>query len=371
MNRILLLTLVALVLAFATVGLAAADGGPHGGYTATTDACAGCHRAHTAQAPKLLTVAEQDLCMSCHGNTGNGADTNVLDGVYVERDGVTEAPAEGVGGRGLKGGGFENTLMNTAMIGGTAPGATGTSSAHHYDGSEGIIWGSGITSTTPISGATISLSCTNCHDPHGNGNYRILRPIPLESGVTDLVTVAEETDKNYTIESISGFYFGEGYEQARAVGFAIVPIRQEYQDISDWCTQCHTRYLADLDSGNTDSGDAIFKYRHMAGSDSYADDTGFSGCSKCHSGGVPIITYNPDYWNHNVECMTCHVAHGTSALMVQSGEQTDYAGRVEWPGDPLFSGPGDDSRSSLLRTDGRGVCQGCHNKPGETFDPFE
>ena len=66
MNRILLLTLVALVLAFATVGLASADGGPHGGYTATSDACAGCHRAHTAVAPKLLVDTGLSLCQSCH-----------------------------------------------------------------------------------------------------------------------------------------------------------------------------------------------------------------------------------------------------------------------------------------------------------------
>src|SRR5512145_3298703 len=67
MRRYLILAIAALILG---VGLpreprvASADAGPHGGgYTATTDACAGCHRAHTAQAPDLLMDTTQALCL--------------------------------------------------------------------------------------------------------------------------------------------------------------------------------------------------------------------------------------------------------------------------------------------------------------------
>ena len=81
------LVLVAFLLII-TVGLASANGGPHGGYTATTDACAGCHRAHTAVGPSLVVASSTYvLCTNCHGSAGLGANTNVDDGLYtVTRD---------------------------------------------------------------------------------------------------------------------------------------------------------------------------------------------------------------------------------------------------------------------------------------------
>ena len=60
MKRLVVAAVAAVVLVLLVSGLAFADGGPHGGYTATTDACAGCHRAHTAAAAKLLIDTEAD-----------------------------------------------------------------------------------------------------------------------------------------------------------------------------------------------------------------------------------------------------------------------------------------------------------------------
>jgi predicted CXXCH cytochrome family protein len=61
-----------LILIFLQSGMALADNGPHGSYTGTTDACAGCHRAHTAQNPYILIAPAQDnaLCFTCHNGTG-------------------------------------------------------------------------------------------------------------------------------------------------------------------------------------------------------------------------------------------------------------------------------------------------------------
>jgi len=364
MKRIVVLMFVALVLTFATVGLASADGGPHGGYTPTTDACAGCHRAHTAQAPKLLMVPEDALCLSCHGATATGADTNVEDGVYLDRDGNTESPPEGNVNRGLKGGGFVNTHMNTDFsVSPTFP--ISVTSHHNYDGSTGTIWGNGpITGTVYPGKPNVSMSCTNCHDPHGNGNYRILKPLPVSSGSTVTVTVTDETTKSYTVSYANGQYFGVGYEAAMASGLTRDRMSQQYQDVSGWCAQCHTRYLAQYGSstpggdpppGSNPSGDPLFAYRHMAG------DRAHGPCDRCHIGspgaGVVFVTYNDKYWNHDVECMTCHVAHGTSADMTTDGP---FSGSVPWPDGS--TSPNGDARSSLLRVDGRGVCQACHNK---------
>jgi len=56
---------------------------------------------------------------------------------------------------------------------------------------------------------------------------------------------------------------------------------------------------------------------------------------------------------HEPVCQNCHVAHGSAAQM------GTYSGAVPWPDAATF--PSGDARSSLLRVDNRGVCQGCHD----------
>lgn len=279
-----------------------ADNGPHGGYTPTTDACAGCHRVHTASAGRLLLDTVPNLCYTCHGSAGTGADTNVSDGLYLERDSISETPPEGVPGQGLKGGGFVNAWMDTNRDGlsSSAPATSG----HLVDGSLGIAWGNGALDSGP--GIDMPLSCVSCHDPHGGGTYRILRPIPTGSGAGTPVAIPDEITKTYTVISATNAYIGEDY------GALASPL-------ANWCSQCHTRYMAASGSGHTDSGDSIFSYRHATA---------------------------------NVSCVRCHVAHGSSAAM------GSYSGAVHWPnGSPIPSG---DARSSLLRLDNRGVCAYCH-----------
>jgi predicted CXXCH cytochrome family protein len=66
-----------LVLSALTPRTAAADTpSPHLSSGVTTDSCAACHRAHTAQDDKLQeSVPESALCFSCHD--GTGADSNI------------------------------------------------------------------------------------------------------------------------------------------------------------------------------------------------------------------------------------------------------------------------------------------------------
>ncbi|NPA31031.1 MAG: cytochrome c3 family protein, partial [Chloroflexi bacterium] len=160
---------------------ARADNGPHGNYTPTTDACAGCHRAHTAVGSDLVVAASSTaLCLTCHGTSGTGADTDVINGVYLQRDDLDESPPEGVVNRGLKAGGFGYARMDTTWTGDASPRAV--TSSHLMDGSTGIVWGSGAINSGP--GEAIALACTSCHDPHGgaggggSATYRILRPTP-------------------------------------------------------------------------------------------------------------------------------------------------------------------------------------------------
>ena len=207
MKRLLLLGVgSALMFTMGGVGPAQADNGPHistavgAGLTATMgqaggDRCASCHRAHTAEAEMLLKAAQPSLCFSCHD--GTGAQTDVVDG-------------KGPLGAGLRGGGFTYALIDGAgakKTMGTVPGAHGlpiaseivpvlasgaaVTSKHQIDGTTaGTMWGNGaISASVAIPGKTdakgavaVTLECASCHDPHGNGNYRILKPIPNDAG---------------------------------------------------------------------------------------------------------------------------------------------------------------------------------------------
>jgi predicted CXXCH cytochrome family protein len=153
--------------------------------TLTADSCAGCHRAHTAQGSYLLAAAgEEALCLSCHD--GTGATTNVELGVQYVPTGLV---GEGTDLGALRNGGFLEARIGDPMriaypglrgkvqVGASEP---VTSSHLHVPGSPvttmGIAWGNGANGSG--AGPEVELGCTSCHNPHGNGQYRILNPLP-------------------------------------------------------------------------------------------------------------------------------------------------------------------------------------------------
>jgi predicted CXXCH cytochrome family protein len=292
-------------------GTASADAGPHiaTGSDATPDKCAGCHRIHSGENEYLLksgsTVA--DFCYLCHGNGGLGSDLAVQEGTYYG------TPAgEPYGGKpasttlGLRAGGFDMARINTTDAGfeqiGVLAAGQPVTSWHTIDGSTtGTIWGNGAINSG--AGPTFAMDCTSCHDPHGNGQYRILRPIPVGSGVSTGVTVTDEAGaKVYTTSN----YFSTG------------PVSG--LQMSSWCASCHTRYLS---SSTADSGDDIFAYRHRS--------NGTLGTA----------------------CIKCHAPHGTNA--VASGT---YSSTVGFPGGA--SGTTATDETKLLKMDNRGICLKCH-----------
>jgi predicted CXXCH cytochrome family protein len=367
-----------------------ADGGPHvsainnGSSGINADSCAGCHRTHTAQGPYLLAAeSEEALCLTCHGATGTGATTDVENGIQYTLSSVRGNAVLGA----LRGGGFLEariasgdaarlTYMRTATatsqrtkVPVLAAGEAVTSS--HLDlaagvSSTGIAWGNGAISATPDAGAALDISCGSCHNPHGNGNYRILNAIPHgdDAGpfvepttgvvVTDAALPPPGDTRNYTViqakdgtstllasqvvtyGATAGDYFHRtvpwdpqvddtvvGSSSGLTANDAPNGLASTFNtQINQWCSQCHSRYLAASGAWNTDSGDAIFKYRHTNTS--------------------------------NKPCTTCHVAHGSNADM--SGV---YSSSAEYP-------DGTTSPSSrLLKLDNRGTCVACHD-PTET-----
>ncbi len=366
---------------------ALADGGPHvaannsGSSTLTADSCAGCHRAHTAQGPSLLKASsESALCLSCHGANGTGATTNVEDGVQYNdgamppvRDNTTTIGA-------LRSGGFVYARINssdpyrTKYAAGAysfyakvsvLPGGAQVTSAHlKLDATagnkvvlQGTAWGNGVLNSG--AGPTVSISCGTCHNPHGNGMYRILQPIPTTTGLTAAAAPANVPDylvgtpaavpattRNYTViqTNVTGLKIFLASEAAainnaqagdyfhRKVtwnGTGTITDDAPNGDtanfstqITAWCSTCHTRYLETGESGATGSGDAIYKYRHAT--------TGSRACT------------------------TCHVAHGSNATMPGANSAA-----FPYPG-----GTPTNASSRLLKVANRGTCQLCHDPTG-------
>jgi predicted CXXCH cytochrome family protein len=471
-----------------------ADGGPHiasensGVSSLTTDSCAGCHRVHTAQAPMLLKVDEEDLCLSCHGAAVTGATTDVESGLqYAVDDNDTNI----IGA--LRSGGFD-----TARIGDPAMftylssrgvsknskvqvASTGSdvTSAHLPDIANltgeltqpGIAWGNGANGSG--AGPAATIGCGSCHNPHGNGAYRILNPIPAGTGISaawtipvvtygtpantyvtlsshgllngDKVivsamtgggnagttaapaTVAVVSDTSFTLAGVTGgtgtggivtrvggvkvlddvttdptvdtrnytviqtaagttgtpaasatltateaqafsatagdyFHYKVPWNGGSTVNPATTnndaPNGIAYgtsgaavfntgfnQQMTAWCSSCHTRYWAWTEPvdepGETGAaydtsrpGDGVFTYQHRT--------RGASGRA----------------------CTTCHVSHGSNAIM-DGPNSSDYL----WPDQvDLIGTPGEDgagnANSRLLKVDNRGTCVLCHDPTG-------
>jgi predicted CXXCH cytochrome family protein len=340
---------------------ALADAGPHKmGAGLTPDTCAACHRAHTGQAPYLLKEKQEQLCFTCHGSSASGSALDAKDGV-----GYSEEGHSGTAGA-LRGGGFKYALINAGEAGVekvTGPeGSHGiptveatiktlpvselqpATSSHSVNESSQTAWGSGAISATPTYGASINLTCGSCHDPHGNGNYRILRPVPTESGASTGVKIPEEpTPHVYTTTN----YWASWSEKDPEF---------EYK-ISEWCATCHTRLLDGSKSATTNSGDAVFTYRHRT---NYTLEEWTKSPPKLGAGG--------GYAGAKPSCIQCHVAHGTNATMGEHSESVTLPGQTTNPSREIerVKGSGKITEiledSYLLRLNNRGVCQTCHNK---------
>lgn len=302
-----LLLVLSIVSSTATVTLAHTS--PHEGtFTSTTSSCAGCHCVHTATAQKILIDSSQyNLCTSCHD--GTGADTKVTTGVYLGTD-------MGNQNTGLRGGGFVNALMDTDADStiSTAP----ITSRHTVGGSAMTAWGSGGSGN----GESVSLECGDCHNPHGNSKYRLLRPRPTSlSGWASLTpeNVTEGTADNYTIN-----YSDNGS------GSSPFLYRHPTEKMETGCAACH----------------------NMMGPDPVTDCK-----STCH--GIPhYLPANATIDPHlEAGCLSCHVAHGTSANM------TNNAAGPTWPdgtGSASWQNGTEGEYSRLLHLDNRGVCIQCH-----------
>jgi predicted CXXCH cytochrome family protein len=323
------LIVYALLAAFG--GTAWANYGIHGGYIQDTDACAGCHRAHTAfseltwidnggtDSHNALLISPattmQEFCFTCHGNGAPGAATNVEGGVLdTAISGDTQAAPVDVGDT-LNGGGFVSVRYGETS---QSP-VYGT---HTQESTDAWMWGAddadynGGALHQPYTWPT--LTCISCHDPHGSSNYRILKDEvndhtvggyigfdPLGNTVVNpdpnpWVISAEIGYPNGTPGRDLGFRLHKPYpdyqpDYTNAVymvapdrgvmnGASILPDDPRPAGMTGWCIACHETYAQRGAPVGGEPGQEPF--RVLGG-----DDTGFAYRHK-HPVNTPLSDFD-------------------------------------------------------------------------------
>jgi|GEM_PF-1294270 len=211
MKKAKLLIVIAMACAVVMLmsGIAQANYAIHGGYLADTDACAGCHRAHTATSAvtwidnagstnsALLvgppTTQVYIFCYVCHSSDAPGAATDVEGGCLdsVSPGGAVEGantvetwaladntladdlqPTLNGGGFSYLGDDVSRTVTSTHEVDGLWYDPDGPADPNSLDGDEDgwIAWGKDENVAEDI-----YMDCVSCHDPHGSSNYRVLK----------------------------------------------------------------------------------------------------------------------------------------------------------------------------------------------------
>lgn len=93
------------------------------------------------------------------------------------------------------------TVSATAHVGALATGEATTST---HEGT-GTVWGNGPMGLNTAGATGVALECTNCHNPHGNGQYRILNTEPGENWVNGVASgIAGWTAPTNAVEIVDG-----------------------------------------------------------------------------------------------------------------------------------------------------------------------
>ncbi len=405
-----------------------ADGGPHqmatnnGTAGLTADSCAGCHRAHTATAAFLLNNDQPELCLNCHD--GSKATTDVIDG--VQYSGVAQVgPVLGA----LRGGGYQYALIDSSHAAkivvsdashqynahvqplATAQKVTsthgGTGGIYNAGWGTGTVWGNGAVNSG--TGASVTLECASCHNPHGNGQYRILQTSPgltattgtytvsIASGV-EIVDTTTTGTHNYTIKPASdgtnangsaanivtadtGDYWRYHWDPTGATLWTLAtqpkdPMNTGWNGVSPtnaaanggvapanssglmtaWCIQCHTRY----NGYSTTVTNGVSNYT----------PGGNQVSSLVANSADSVFMYK--HGTTRAGCEQCHVSHGSNALMTGTNSLNYTDPNHVVPPKTANVGPNGSVATSgdsrLLKVDNRGTCQLCHDPTGTLAD---
>lgn len=275
--------------------------------------CSGCHTIHNSEngalvdpnspngnAYLLKDETPSDLCLSCHA-------TRL--GAVWGTDPLLPPPQKGAG----------NFAWLTAAN--LNDGRNGNLPANYIPGSYGghnIIAPSKNSGADPVllrapgggaSGYLASaMSCTSCHDPHGNENFRMLYGIShVEAGNFQFTNAAPVCEQGPVFSSSTAAE-AQNLHTAYKSG------------MSAWCANCHGNYHNNGAMLIHPSGEALGDI--AATYDSYNGSLDLNGGAHATAYLVnvafedenmtPTSTEGPSATSQ-VSCITCHRAHGTSS----------------------------------------------------------
>ncbi|GAV24235.1 hypothetical protein ciss_01680 [Carboxydothermus islandicus] len=379
----------------------------HSNYTKNTDACASCHRTHTAVGKTLLQwFSVYDTCMACHDGT-----VSTTYNVVAGEIGTTGHPTYG----GAFGTGTEEDLSNHNVIGAVnifaAPGGNITGFFEEND--------------TPDFGKVLAwdleFGCTSCHNPHGlAGNARILNP-----NVNNYALLNYKTNIQYIYSGAVGGYVaadGQRYQWLRSYpylkgtrvkvngelkvegrdytldstgGYTVIKFSQpvagtvtadfypalvvkmkisnylqadetiqHVDGLNRFCGACHTDYnneqsdiAQNTGAGSRLTGTYTEAYRHQVGFK--VED--FKGVLSTAN-----LTYEKKENGQEVAtCETCHYAHGTNRTFWEKtliGNVYNNEAKKYWAGFTYNDLKEIAGSSALKRAPNMAVCEVCHQK---------
>ena len=227
--------------------------------------CSDCHTQHNSSggAPMrtdanptparmlLRRGTPMELCLSCHDGANPAAPDVIAPVSYI---------AESAAGA------FPNS------------GGIATTNAHHLNNPAAEVPPGGM--------IAMVLTCTTCHDPHGNANYRNLRDDPTRTSLPPQSVIA-------TQKKLPGLAAPEE---------VYAPSNVIYKSgVSAWCSKCHSDAI-----GGHDHADD----RPMWG----AASASYTRWVSTTSPRVPVHSPTDDdvpSIDDRVMCLSCHKAHGS------------------------------------------------------------
>jgi hypothetical protein len=331
--------------------------------------CAGCHTMHNSQDGALVDAANpngnayllnagnsSDTCLSCHAAYGQFA-----------------------GGTGYGAGGDFYWLTKTWSW--SAHGHTSTSEADAH-GHNIISPANNLAVDATLSSApggdflSQYLTCTSCHDPHGNQNFRILYDSnlgPIYPGVG-----------RYNFASDAPEAYGNSRRTVSGSGIETDLAHTVYKNgMSDWCANCHDQFHSNNTTNLVHPTGVGLGTTVAAAYNAYISSDAVIGGVEATSyrGLVPFEAVNVDFDDplfdsenytqgptgaDQVMCLTCHRAHASPFNDMARWDMSETFLVDSHPASELEGATLDDLANMYydydFPTNQRSLCNKCHVK---------